>query len=203
MATQIPVTEIQDQKVQSPQRHWLEVLHDWVTTVDHKKIGLMYIGYALIFLVIAGFEALLMRVQLAIPITISSRRSIQRPLHHARNYDGVLRRNADPVRVRKLPDPADDRRSRYGISEVERLQFLDICFWRFVALFSYVGGSGLYGAGSAPDVGWFAYAPLTARVFSPGHSTDYWTLSLLLTGIGTIGTALNIVATIISMRCPG
>ena len=45
----------------APRRLWLEVLHDWVTTVDHKKIGLMYIGYALFFLVIAGFEAMLMR----------------------------------------------------------------------------------------------------------------------------------------------
>ena len=51
----------------APRRIWLEVLHDWVTTVDHKKIGLMYIGYALVFLVIAGFEALLMRVQLSLP----------------------------------------------------------------------------------------------------------------------------------------
>jgi cytochrome c oxidase subunit 1 len=52
-------------------------------------------------------------------------------------------------------------------------------------------------------VGWFAYAPLTARVFSPGHSTDYWTLSILISGIGSIGTALNIVATTLCMRCPG
>jgi len=69
--------------------------------------------------------------------------------------------------------------------------------------YSFIGGSGLYGAGTAPDVGWFAYAPLTAKAFSPGHSTDYWTISILLSGIGSIGTALNIVATIISMRCPG
>src|SRR5471032_3095554 len=67
MATQIPVAEVHDQKTDTPRRLWLEVLHDWVTTVDHKKIGLMYIGYALIFLVIAGFEALLMRIQLTIP----------------------------------------------------------------------------------------------------------------------------------------
>ena len=45
----------------------LEVLHAWVTTIDHKKIGLMYIGYALFFLVIAGLEAVLIRIQLAIP----------------------------------------------------------------------------------------------------------------------------------------
>jgi len=69
--------------------------------------------------------------------------------------------------------------------------------------YSYIGGSGLYGMGSAPDVGWFAYAPLTAKAFSPGHSTDYWAISLILSGIGSIGTAINIVVTIITMRCPG
>src|ERR1700680_619170 len=69
--------------------------------------------------------------------------------------------------------------------------------------FSFLGGDGLYGAGSAPDVGWFAYAPLTAKTFSVGHSTDYWTLSLLSSGIGSIGTAINIIATIVCMRCPG
>jgi cytochrome c oxidase subunit 1 len=69
--------------------------------------------------------------------------------------------------------------------------------------FSYFAGSGLYGAGTAPDVGWFAYAPLTAQVFSVGHSTDYWILGVFLSGIGSVGTALNIVATVFSLRCPG
>jgi cytochrome c oxidase subunit 1 len=61
----------------------------------------------------------------------------------------------------------------------------------------------LYGAGNAPDVGWFAYAPLTAQTFSRGHSTDFWTLSLLVSGIGSIGAAVNLIATIVCMRCPG
>src|ERR1700724_3807641 len=69
--------------------------------------------------------------------------------------------------------------------------------------FSFLGGSGLYGAGSAPDVGWWSYAPLGARAFSPGHSSDYWTLALLVSGFGSIGTAINIMATILSLRCPG
>src|SRR5205814_5728001 len=68
---------------------------------------------------------------------------------------------------------------------------------------SFIGGDGLYGAGNAPDVGWFAYAPLTSQTFSPGHSTDFWTLSLLISGVGSVGTAINIIATIICMRCPG
>ena len=50
-------------------------------------------------------------------------------------------------------------------------------FGGLLLYFSFLGGDGLYGAGNAPDVGWFAYAPLTSRAFSPGHSTDYWTLA--------------------------
>ena len=81
--------------------------------------------------------------------------------------------------------------------------FWATAFGGFLLYFSYFGGSGLYGAGTAPDVGWWAYAPLTAKVFSPGHSTDYWTLSVFLSGIGTIGTSINIVATTLCMRCRG
>ena len=69
--------------------------------------------------------------------------------------------------------------------------------------FSYLAGDGLYGAGSAPDVGWFAYSPLTGRAFSRGNSTDYWNLAILVSGVGTIATSVNLVATILTMRCPG
>jgi len=54
-----------------------------------------------------------------------------------------------------------------------------------------------------PRRGWFAYAPLTSRAFSVGHSADYWTIALLVSGFGSISTAINIIATILSMRCPG
>src|SRR6185295_8808814 len=80
-------------------------------------------------------------------------------------------------------------------------------FWIFlfagVLLYcSYLAGSGQPGS-SAPDVGWFAYSPLTTRVFSPGKATDYWALSILLSGLSSISSAINVIATIISMRCPG
>jgi cytochrome c oxidase subunit 1 len=55
----------------------------------------------------------------------------------------------------------------------------------------------------APNVGWFAYAPLTERAFSRGTSTDYWVLSIIVAGIGTTVSAINVIATIISMRCKG
>jgi hypothetical protein len=76
-------------------------------------------------------------------------------------------------------------------------------FGGLLLYFSLVGANGLYGAGNAPDVGWFAYAPLTSQTFSVGHSTDFWTLALLVSGFGSIGTAINIIATVLCMRCPG
>src|SRR6185295_16568714 len=76
-------------------------------------------------------------------------------------------------------------------------------FGGILLYFSFLGGEGLYGAGSAPDVGWWAYAPLAAKAFSPGHSSDYWTIALLVSGFGSVGTAINIIATVLCMRCPG
>jgi cytochrome c oxidase subunit 1 len=81
-------------------------------------------------------------------------------------------------------------------------------YWMFLfggllLYFSYLAAPGLAGAGSAPDVGWFAYAPLTGRAFSRGHSTDYWILSVLISGIGSSASALNVIVTIVTMRCRG
>jgi cytochrome c oxidase subunit 1 len=81
-------------------------------------------------------------------------------------------------------------------------------FWMFLfggclLYFSYLAAPGLSGAGSAPDVGWFAYAPLTGQAFSRGHSTDYWVLAILVAGIGSIASAINVVVTVITMRCRG
>ncbi len=207
MATHIPLDEIhgsQEMGEQTQRKLWLEVLHDWVTTVDHKKIGLMYISYALFFLLVAGFEALLMRIQLAVPNNHFVSPEV---------FNGLFTMHGTTM-VFFVGMPILFGFGNYLIPlmigardmafpRLNAFSFWISAFGGLLLYYSYIGGSGLYGAGSAPDVGWFAYAPLTAKVFSPGHSTDYWTLSLLLTGIGTIGTALNIVATIISMRCPG
>jgi cytochrome c oxidase subunit 1 len=73
-------------------------------------------------------------------------------------------------------------------------------FGGLLLYYSFLGGAGLYGVGNAPEIGWFAYAPLTTRSFSPGHATDYWAFALIVSGFGTLGTAINIIATIISMR---
>ncbi len=182
----------------------LQVLHDWVTTVDHKKIGLMYIGYALFFLVVAGLEALVIRVQLAIPNnTFVTPQTFNRlfTMHGTTMvfFVGMPILFGFGNYLVPLMIGARDM----AFPRLNAFSFWISAFGGLLLYFSYFGGSGLYGAGTAPDVGWWAYAPLTARAFSPGHSTDYWTLAILLSGVGSIGTALNIVATVVSMRCPG
>src|SRR5579859_1698096 len=180
----------------------LNVVYEWLTTVDHKKIGLMYIAYALVFLLVAGVEAMLMRIQLAIPNNhfVSPQVFNQLFTMHGTTmifFVGMPILFGFGNYLVPLMIGARDM----AFPRLNAFSFWISAFAGILLYFSYVGASGLYAAGSAPDVGWFAYAPLTARVFSPGHSTDYWTLAIFLSGIGSIGTALNIVTTIVSMRC--
>jgi len=183
---------------------WLETLHDWVITVDHKKLGLMYIGYALVMVVIGGIEATIMRIQLAAPHAhfVSPQVFNRMFTMHGTTMIFFV---AMPILfgfgnyLVPLMIGARDM----AFPRLNAWSFWMTAFGGLLLYFSFLGGDGLYGAGSAPDVGWWAYAPLTSRAFSKGHSTDYWTIALLISGFGSIGTALNIVATVISMRCRG
>lgn len=182
----------------------LQVLHEWVTTVDHKKIGLMYIGYALVFLVVAGIEALLMRIQLASPHnTFVSPQLFNRlfTMHGTTMVFFVGMPILFGFGNYLIPLMIGARDMAFP--RLNAFSFWISAFGGLLLYFSFIGGDGLYGAGSAPAIGWFAYAPLTMKAFSPGHSTDYWTLAVLLSGVGTIGTALNIVTTTLCMRCRG
>src|SRR6058998_3897720 len=179
-------------------------LHDWVVTVDHKRLGIMYVVTGLVFLVIGGIEASLMRLQLAQSgLTLVPAETFNRlfTLHGTTmvflvgipiifgfgNYLVPLM-----IGARDLAFP---RLNAFG--------FWVLLFGGVLLYFSFIGGDGLYGAGSAPAVGWFAYAPLSERAFTPGNATDYWNLAVLITGFGTIATAINLIATITTMRAPG
>ncbi len=202
--TTTPVIEAIDETAGHQGRPPLNVVYEWLTTVDHKKIGLMYIVYALIFLVIAGFEAILMRIQLAVPNNhfVSPQVFNQLFTMHGTTmvfFVGMPILFGFGNYLIPLMIGARDM----AFPRLNAFSFWISAFGGALLYFSYFGGSGLYAAGSAPDVGWFAYAPLTAKIFSPGHSTDYWTLAVFLSGVGSIGTALNIVTTILSMRCKG
>src|SRR6266705_167280 len=185
-------------------RALLERLHDWVVTVDHKRLGIMYVVAGLGFLVIAGAEATMMRVQLAWP-----------GLHVVPpgTFNQLFTMHGTTM-VFLVGIPIVFGFGNYlvplmiGARDLAFPRLNAFGFWIF--LFgglllhgSFIGGEGLYGAGSAPAVGWFAYAPLTGRAFTPGNATDYWNLAIFVTGIGTIATALNLVTTTITMRGPG
>ncbi len=187
-----------------PRKLSLQVVHEWLTTVDHKKLGLMYIAYALVFLVIAGFMAVLMRIQLAIPHNHFVSPQVFNRLFTMHGTTMVFFVGM-PVLLGfgNYLIPLMIGARDMAFPRLNAFSFWISAFGGILLYFSYLGGDGLYGMGSAPDVGWFAYAPLTAKVFSPGHSTDYWTFAILLSGIGSTGTAVNIVATILCMRCKG
>ena len=188
----------------APRRYWLEVLHDWVTTVDHKKIGMMYIVYALVFLVLSGAQALLIRIQLAVPNNHFLSPQVFNRFFTMHGTTMVFFMGM-PILfgIGNYVVPLAIGARDMAFPRLNAFSFWATAFAGMLLYFSYLGGSGLYGAGSAPDVGWFAYAPLTARAFSPGHSTDYWTLAVLLSGVSSIATAVNFVATALCMRCPG
>ncbi len=185
-------------------RPLVERLHAWVTTVDHKRLGVMYIAYALVFLVIGGIEATIMRIQLVAPHNdFVSPRVFNRmfTMHGTTMIFFVAMPLVFGFANYVVPLMIGARDMAFP--RLNAFSFWLTAFGGLLLYFSFLGGSGLYGAGNAPDVGWFAYAPLTAQTFSPGHSSDYWTLALLVSGFGSIGTAINILTTILCMRCPG
>lgn len=183
---------------------YLEVVHSWVVTVDHKKIGMMYIGYALLFLMVAGFEALLIRIQLLVP-----NNHFLSPYAYNRVF---TMHGTTMVFLVGMPVlfgfgnylvPLMIGARDMAFPRLNAFSFWISAFAGIFLYFSFIGGLGLEGTGTAPDVAWFAYAPLNERPFSPGHNVDYWALSLFANGIGSIGTAINILATVFCMRCRG
>jgi cytochrome c oxidase subunit 1 len=185
-------------------RPLVDALHGWITTVDHKRLGILYILYALIFLVIGGIEAGIMRIQL-----MHAHNDFVSPQVFNRMF---TMHGTTMIFFVAMPlvfgfanylIPLMIGARDMAFPRLNAFSFWLMAFGGFLLYFSLVGANGLYGAGNAPDVGWFAYAPLTSRTFSVGHSTDFWTLGLLVSGFGSIGTAINILTTILCMRCPG
>src|SRR6516225_6862287 len=182
----------------------VERIHEWVTTVDHKRLGVMYVLYGLIFLVAGGIEATVMRLQLIRPHNdfVSPETFNQMFTMHGTT---MIFFAAMPIvfgfanYFMPLMVGARDM----AFPRLNAWSFWMSALGGIILYFSFVGGSGLYGAGSAPNVGWFAYAPLTSRAFSVGLSTDYWIVGILVSGFGSVGTALNVLTTILAMRCPG
>jgi cytochrome c oxidase subunit I len=182
----------------------VERLHDLVVTVDHKKLGLMYIGTALVFLVVSGSMAGLIRAQLVVPNNDLVSPQVFNRLFTMHGTAMVflvgmpiiagLMNYLVPLMI-GARDMAFPRLNAFG--------YWMFLFGGLLLYFSYLAAPGLSGHGSAPDVGWFAYAPLTERAFSRGHSMDYWILAVFVGGIGSMVSALNVIVTTVSLRCKG
>jgi cytochrome c oxidase subunit I len=180
------------------------LVNDWIFTVDHKKLGLLYIMMALFFFCVAGSLAAVMRMQLAFPEQHLVEPSTFNRLFTVHGttmvffvgmpFVAALGNYLVPLMI-GARDMAFPRLNAFG--------FWITLFGGLLLYASYLASDGGAGRGAAPDVGWFAYAPLTERAFSPGTSTDYWIIGIILGGIGSTLTALNVVATTLSMRTKG
>jgi cytochrome c oxidase subunit 1 len=196
------VIELPDtQPTAQPLVDWL---HGWVTTVDHKRLGILYILLALVFLVIGGIEATIIRIQLIVPHNHFVSPQVFNRMFTMHGTTMIFFA-AMPILFGfanyLLPLMIGARDMAFP--RLNAFSFWLSAFGGFLLYFSLLGANGLYGAGNAPDVGWFAYAPLTSQTFSRGHSTDFWTMAVMVSGFGSIGTAINIISTILCLRCPG
>lgn len=179
-------------------------LTGWITTVDHKKIGLMYAIGAIMFFIIGGLEALAIRTQLIVP----NNRFIG-----AQFYNELFTMHGTTmVFLAIMPLNA----AFFNLLIPLQIGARDVAFPRLntFSLWTWVVGAIMLNVGwlsyvfpsikaGAPDIGWFGYAPLTSKLFTPDASTDLWVLGLQILGLSSIVASLNFIVTIINLRAPG
>jgi cytochrome c oxidase subunit 1 len=169
----------------------------WLTTVDHKRIGILYGITAFAFLIVGGVEALLIRLQLAGP-----------DLHivAAETYNQLFTMHATTM-IFLAVMPLFAAFANYMIPLL--IGARDVAFPRLNAFgyFTFLAGGILLNSswflGGASNAGWFAYANLTSRQFNPGFGVDFWILGLQILGISSTTGALNFFVTILNLRAPG
>jgi cytochrome c oxidase subunit 1 len=169
----------------------------WVTTVDHKRIGIMYGAAGLFFFLVAGIEALLIRVQLAQP---------DGSLLSADVYNQVFTMHGVTM-IFLVAMPIGAAFANYfiplqiGARDVAFPRLNALSFWIFLFGGIFLNTSWFFGGGA--DGGWFAYAPNTGVTFSPGHGMDFYSLGLQITGIASLMGAVNLITTCLNMRTKG
>jgi cytochrome c oxidase subunit 1/cytochrome c oxidase subunit I+III len=169
----------------------------WVTTVDHKDIGILYILTSALFFLFGGLEALLIRTQLAVP-----RNTLLSP----GSYDAIFTVHGTTM-IFLVVMPMLLGFANYiaplqiGARDMAFPKLNAFSYWLFL-----FGGVVLYWSflnGTPPDTGWFSYAPLTEKPFTLENSVDYWAVGLFLTSAGTIATGVNLLVTVVTLRAPG
>ncbi len=172
-------------------------LMSWLTTVDHKRIGILYGSTAFFFFLVGGIEALIMRLQLAAP---------DNTLVGAQRFNELFTMHGTTMVFLAIM-PMSAAFFNYmiplliGARDVAFPRLNALSYWVFLAGALFLHASFVVGA--APDGGWFGYATLTSRQFSPGQSIDFWVLGLQILGISSLMAGFNFIVTIVNMRAPG
>jgi cytochrome c oxidase subunit 1 len=172
-------------------------IKSWLTTVDHKRIGIMYGASAFIFFLIGGLEALLIRWQLRMPDQTFLTPEMYNQLFtmHGTSmiFLGVMPFSAMFFNY-IIP-------LQLGARDVAFPRLNAFSFWTFLAGGLLLNFSFLINA--APDAGWFGYANLTSKQYSPGLNTDFWVAGLQILGIASLAAGVNFTVTILNLRAPG
>ncbi|MER3395885.1 MAG: cytochrome c oxidase subunit I [Acidimicrobiia bacterium] len=173
-----------------------EGLVGWLTTVDHKRIGILYGATAILFFIVGGIEALIIRLQLAHP---------EASVVSAETYNRLFTMHGTTM-VFLVVMPLSSAFFNYlvplmiGARDVAFPRLNAFSYWVFLLGGLFLNASFFFGG--APDGGWFGYANLTSH-YSPGHGIDFWVLGIQILGIASIASAVNFIVTIINLRAPG
>ena len=170
----------------------------WVTTTDHKRIGVLYMVTAFVFFLFGGALALLMRAELAEPGKQLVGESV---------YNQLFTMHGS-VMMFLFAVPMGFGFANYLVPL--QIGAPDMAFPRLNALsyWLYLGGgltmvSGFLTARGAANFGWTAYAPLSDAIHSPGAGSDLWIMGVLVTGVATVLTCVNLITTVVCLRAPG
>lgn len=178
-------------------KKWGYLWREWLTTVDHKRIGIMYLLSALLMLFRGGVDAIMMRAQLAVP---------ENTLLDAQHYNEIFTTHGI-VMILFMAMPF----IMFFMNFVVPLQIgaRDVAFPRLNALsfWLFFMGAMLFNisfvVGGSPDAGWTSYFPLAGTEFSESVGNNYYMIAIQIAGIGTLMTGINFITTILKMRAPG
>ncbi len=187
------------ESAQAPaQAHTQETgIWSWMTTVDHKRIGIMYFLTSFFFFFVGGFEALLIRIQLMRPENafISAETYSQMFTMHGTTMVFLV---AMPMAVAFFNYIVP---LQIGARDVAFPRLNALSFWIFLFGGLFINSSFLFG--SAPNTSWVGYANLTSLQFSPGRNVEFWIIGLSVLGLSSILGGVNFITTIINLRAPG
>src|SRR4051812_10020814 len=169
----------------------------WLTTVDHKRIGMLYLFTALSWFGVGGLEAVIMRAQLQGPNgkVVSAETFNQLFTMHGTTMIFLVVMPLSAAFFNFLIP------LQIGARDVAFPRLNAFSYWVYLFGSLFMNSSWIVGA--APNGGWFGYAPLTTAQYSPGLNIDFWMLGLQILGVSSLAAAFNFATTVINMRAPG